>query len=307
MDDTIAFKPIYLPENKGLGNALKEALSNCTHNLVARMDSDDISVPYRFERQLNVFIDDPTVDIVGGSITEFINTPENIIGERTVETNDTAIKKDMRRRCAMNHVSVMYKKDVVLSAGGYRDWYYNEDYYLWIRMLEHGCKFENVSYPLVNVRTGSDMSSRRGGWKYFRSEQMLQKYMLDKKVIGIPRYLYNVVLRFGGEYLATNSVRQLIYKVIRKKHNGERFDREMTTDIESKCVEYPPFSVAISVYGKDNAEWFDLALESIIVKQLVKPSEVVLVVDGPIPQQIQDVIDKYTEICAGGTAKGNSI
>lgn len=300
MSETIDFKPIYLPQNKGLGNALKEALSHCSNNLVARMDSDDISAPYRFREQLNVFANNQDVDIVGGSITEFVGSPDNITGERQVALTDAEIKKDMRKRCAMNHVAIMYKKDSVLASGGYLDWYYNEDYYLWIRMLEHGCRFANVPYPLVNVRTGADMSARRGGWKYFRSEQILQKYMLNKKLINIPRYIYNVALRFGGEFIATNSVRQIIYKAIRKKYDPTTVVKINTSEDNSIETAYPPFSVATSVYGKDNAEWFDIALESIIVKQTVKPSEVVLVVDGPVPQDIQMVIDKYVKICGGG-------
>ena len=301
MAEAIAFKTIYLPQNKGLGNALKEALANCSNNLVARMDSDDISAPYRFEKQLGIFVEDQDVDIVGGSITEFVGEPDNITGERQVELTDSEIKKDMRKRCAMNHVAVMYKKDAVLASGGYLDWHYNEDYYLWIRMLEHDCKFANVPYPLVNVRTGADMSARRGGWKYFRSEQTLQKYMLEKKIISLPRYLYNIVVRFGGEFVAPNSVRQLIYKMIRKEYKPVILDDSSSTAAEDiKTDGYPPFSVATSVYGKDNAEWFDSALESIIVKQTVKPSEVVLVVDGPVPEEIEKVIEKYAKICGRG-------
>lgn len=298
MAGQIAFKPVYLPENRGLGNALKEALVNCSFNLVARMDSDDISSPFRFEIQLNTFVSNPDLDIVGSSITEFAGSPENITGERIVKLSDSDIKNDMRKRCAMNHVSVMYKKDAVLSSGGYLDWYCNEDYYLWIRMMEHGCRFANVLYPLVNVRTGSDMSARRGGWKYFRSEQTLQKYMFQKKLISLPQYIYNVMVRFGGEYIATNFMRQIIYKIVRQKYDPTVSEQRKKTSIENneKPFVYPPFSVAISVYGKDNPEWFDIALDSVI-NQTVKPSEIVLVVDGSISKEIQAVIDKYSKIC----------
>lgn len=298
MAGEIAFKPVYLSENRGLGNALKEALVNCSFNLIARMDSDDISVPSRFEIQLNTFLTNPDLDIVGSSIAEFVGSPENITGERKVELSDSDIKSDMCRRCAMNHVSVMYKKDAVLSSGGYLDWYCNEDYYLWIRMMEQGCKFANVPYPLVNVRTGSDMSARRGGWKYFRSEQTLQKYMFQKKLISLPRYIYNVMVRFGGECVATNFIRRIIYKIMRQKYDPTVSEqrRKINSESNEKLIVYPPFSVAISVYGKDNPEWFDIALDSVI-NQTVKPSEIVLVVDGTIPKEIQAVIDKYSRIC----------
>lgn len=299
MSERIEFNPIYLPKNKGLGNALSEALNYCNYDLVARMDSDDISAPYRFQLQLDAFLADSEVDIVGGTITEFVGIPNNIKGERSVEQNDAAIKRDMKKRCAMNHVAVMYKKESVQAAGGYQDWYYNEDYYLWIRMMEHGCTFANVPYPLVNVRTGDEMSARRGGWKYFRSEQLLQKYMLEHKIIAFPRYLYNVALRFGGELLAPNSVRQIIYKVLRKDYDSGKLSRIERKLSKISNSEYPSFSVATSVYKNDNPEWFDAALESITVKQTVKPSEIVLIVDGPVSDDINRVIEKYRKICAG--------
>lgn len=298
---SIAFNPIYLPENKGLGNALRVALENATHELVARMDSDDVSYPLRFQKQLAIFSSDESVDIVGGDITEFVGEETDMIGKRTVFPTDEEIKEDMKKRCAMNHVSVMYKKSAVQKSGGYIDWPWNEDYYLWIRMIQHGFRFANVPESIVNVRTGDEMSSRRGGKAYFRSEKDIQKYMYDNGMISLPRYLYNVAIRFGGEMLASNKMRSLLYKLMRKPAVGSisQDNRAMKTSTESDVV-YPPFSVATSVYKNDNPEWFDRALQSIIVDQTVKPSEVVLVVDGPISSELNAVIDKYREICGGG-------
>lgn len=296
--DTITFKPIYLEHNKGLGNAMREALTNCSNDLVARMDSDDISIHNRFELQLERLMKNPYIDIVGGNISEFICETNNIVAERVVPNFDKAIKQDMKRRCAMNHVTVMYKKEAVQDAGGYLDWSWNEDYYLWIRMLQKGCVFENIPSNLVNVRIGEDMSARRGGWKYFRSEQKLQKYMLEHKIINLPQYCYNVLLRFVGEVVATNSLRSRLFKFARKRYVSQE-NNVMERKSEMQKVKYPPFSVAMSVYAKDNAEWFDSALDSVI-NQTVKPDEIVLIVDGPVPGSIQKVIDKYTVICKSG-------
>ena len=113
----IVFKVIYFQENKGLGNALREAINHCSNELVARMDSDDISMNRRFELQLKKFIKNPYLDIVGGNITEFEGVPSNIRMERVVAKTDVDIKQDMKKRCAMNHMSVMYKKTVVQKAG----------------------------------------------------------------------------------------------------------------------------------------------------------------------------------------------
>lgn len=289
----MVLRPIYLEKNQGLGNALKVALENCNYDLVARMDSDDVSAKNRFQLQLESFMKNPRLDIVGGNITEFVGDEENITGERVVPELDADIKKYVKKRCPMNHVSVMYKKDAVNKAGGYLDWPWNEDYYLWIRMVEHGCVFGNVSESLVNVRAGEAMSARRGGMKYFESEKGIQEYMLNKKIISLPRYLYNVAIRYVGEVMVNDALRTFLFKFMRKKYKPK-----MESVLKNSLVtNYSKFSVAMSVYAGDNAEWLDRALESITIEQTVKPNEIVLVVDGPIPQEIEAVISKYVCLC----------
>ncbi|MFR5633809.1 MAG: glycosyltransferase [Monoglobales bacterium] len=293
----INFKVVYLPENQGHGNARRKSLEECTNELVALMDSDDISFSNRFEKQLSIFTDTENVDIVGGQITEFIGEPENITGKRVVPESDTDIKKFMKKRCPMNQVSVMFKKTFYDKVGGYIDWFCEEDYYLWLRMAEAGGVFANVPETLVNVRIGNAMSARRGGLKYFFSEARIQKYMYSKRIISLPRFVYNVALRFGGEVLLPNGVRTYLFKKLRDSVKNEKLDLKKGEERNHR-EEYPPFSVAMCVYGGDNPEWFDRALESIVF-QTVQPEEIVLVVDGPIPQPVQEVIDRYINLCRG--------
>lgn len=296
---SIQFRPVYLATNQGHGNARRASLANCNHSLVALMDADDISLPNRFFYQLREFIQNSGLDIVGGQITEFIGSPDNIVDRRVVPENDRDIKDYMKKRCPMNQVSVMFKKAFAESVGGYIDWYCEEDYYLWLRMAQAGGKFSNVDQTLVNVRIGDEMSARRGGWKYFLSEARLQKYMLDQKIISLPRYLYNVAIRFGGEIVVSDKIRTKLFQLMRDAKENQSSDPISQQSSDCQLTEYPPFSVAMCVYGGDNPEWFDTALESVI-NQTVPPNEIVLVVDGPIPETIQSVIDKYQTICAGG-------
>lgn len=297
----ITLKTVYLPTNQGHGNARRTSLDNCSNELVALMDSDDISIKNRFEKQLSVFHDHKSVDIVGGQITEFIGEPSNITGKRVVPESDADIKQYMKKRCPMNQVSVIFKKSFAEEVGGYIDWFCEEDYYLWIRMAEANGVFANVPDTLVNVRVGDEMSSRRGGWKYFSSEAKLQKYMLKKDIISFPRYLYNIAIRFAGEIAVPNTLRTKLFKLMREKNTNEfMVETKEKNDMDNiNKKEYPPFSVAMCVYGGDNPGWFDTALGSVI-DQTVKPDEIVLVVDGPIPDSIQQVIDKYTAICNAG-------
>ena len=123
----------------------------------------------------------------------------------------------MKRRCAMNHVSVMYKKSAVLKAGGYLDWFWNEDYYLWIRMMINGAVFANTGSVLVNVRVGEEMYKRRGGKKYFKSEVGLQKYMLNHGVISKYTYLMNCCKRWVVQIILPNSMRAMVFKVFARR------------------------------------------------------------------------------------------
>jgi len=207
-----ALKVIRLAKNVGHGNARREGLSNCTHDLVAIMDADDICIPDRFEKQLKAFKDDDSLDIVGGNITEFIGEPDNVVGKRIVPQSDAEIKEYLKTRCPMNLVTVMFKKSSVEKVGGFIDWYCEEDYYLWARMLMANQKFENISDILVNVRVGEDMYRRRGGIKYFKSEAKFQKYLLDSKIIPFSTYFVNVSKRVIVQVLMPNCIRGFIFK-----------------------------------------------------------------------------------------------
>lgn len=211
------FKVIRLEVNKGHGEARRTGLNNCTHELVALMDADDISAPDRFKKQLALFETNPELTIVGSSITEFVGEPENIVGARVVETDDAAIKADMKKRCPMNQMTVMFRKSDVEKAGGYIDWYCDEDYYLWLRLLLNGAVFANLPDYLVNVRVGKEMYQRRGGMKYFKSEAKLQKYMLDNKVIGIGTYAVNVCKRLIVQVLLPNKLRSFVFQKFARK------------------------------------------------------------------------------------------
>ena len=204
----IKFRTIYLKKNLGHGEARRRSLAESRNALVALMDADDISIENRFEKELQVFIEKPFLSVVGGQIAEFVDTPSNVTGIREVPCSHIDIANYIKKRCPMNQVSVMLKKEDVEASGGYLDWYCEEDYYLWLRMVRQGYKFENIPEVVVNVRVGEAMAERRGGWKYFKSETRLQKYMLDTRVISLPQFLYNVALRFGGELIISNGIRR---------------------------------------------------------------------------------------------------
>lgn len=211
------FNVIYLPENQGHGNARRKGLENCKYDLVALMDADDISLPDRFEKQINEFVKDDSLSIVGGNISEFIDSEENVVGYRVVPETHEQISEYLKKRCPFNQVSVMFNRKDVESVGGYIDWFWEEDYYLWLRMFLAGFKFKNVPDTLVSVRVGREMYSRRGGLKYFKSEKALQKYMLKNKIIGRGTYFGNVLKRFIVQVLLPNRLRGWVFRKFARK------------------------------------------------------------------------------------------
>lgn len=211
------YNVIWLPENKGLGNALRVGVENAKYDIVARMDSDDVSAPDRFEKQIAYMEAHPDCDVVGGQITEFIDSESNIVGKREVPCNHDEILMWLKGRCPFNHMSVTMLRSRVIAVGNYLDWHFNEDYYLWIRMAEAGYRFANLPDTLVNVRVGKEMYARRGGWKYFKSEKGLQDYMFGHKMISLPRYCYNVLGRFVIQVAMPNKLRGFIFQKLFRK------------------------------------------------------------------------------------------
>lgn len=210
-------KFVRFDKNQGHAAVRQAGLEAASFNLVAVMDADDISVPQRFELQIEAFAEHPEASVIGGQIKEFIDEPSNVVGERIVPEKDDEIKQYLKSRCPMNLVTVMYRKQDVEAVGGFMDWYCEEDYYLWIRLAEKGYKFFNVSDNLVNVRVGKEMYQRRGGWKYFKSEARLQAYMLKYGVISLPQYIYNTLGRFVVQVAMPNRLRGFIFQKLFRK------------------------------------------------------------------------------------------
>lgn len=207
-----------LEQNVGLGNALKEGMTHCGNEIVARMDSDDIAVEDRFEKQIKKFEEDSELSIVGSNIAEFIGDKDNVVSIRSVPEKHEDICKYLKKRCPFNHMTVMFKKSEVEKAGGYLHWFYNEDSYLWARMYLAGCKFANIPENLVYARINEATFQRRGGYKYYKSERDLFKFMYKNKIIGWGEYQKAKAIRFVIQVLMPNSVRKYVFlKMMRKK------------------------------------------------------------------------------------------
>lgn len=212
------FKIVKNEKNLGLGLALAKGLKECSYELVARMDTDDIAKSNRISKQLLEFENDDALSLCGGNIREFAESVENTVGLRVVPVEDREIKKYIKNRCPFNHMTVMFKKSDVLKAGNYQHLLYNEDYLLWINMLKVGCKFKNIPEVLVDVRVDTDFyADRRGGNQYFKSEKAIQDILLENKLINVFTYSKNISIRFILEKMMTPEMRSFIFKHFARK------------------------------------------------------------------------------------------
>ena len=211
-----SLKVVALPQNQGLGRALNEGLKYCSYDLVARMDTDDIAKPDRFEKQVEVFRRNPNIDVCSAWIDEFEGEWDNVISTRRLPERHEDIVCYAQSRCPINHPVVMFKKSAVIKAGGYQHFPLFEDYFLWMRMLKSGARFYNIQESLLYFRTSSDMFKRRGGWKYAMDEYRFQKVMWNMDMISVKRFLLNVLTSFPVR-IAPNQVRSWFYKKALRK------------------------------------------------------------------------------------------
>jgi len=155
---------IQLPKNVGLGLALNEGLKAVKNELIARMDSDDYSLPERCGLQVKEFEKNPALDIIGCPVLEFVGTTDNIVGKRDVPLTNEAIYKFARKRDPFNHPTVMYRKSAVEAAGYYSDYRKNQDTDLWIKMLSNGVNCMNIAEPVFKFRFDEDTYKKRKSW-----------------------------------------------------------------------------------------------------------------------------------------------
>ena len=205
------FRIICNERNLGLGTSLNIGMEHCKNELIARMDSDDISLPDRCEKQLKVFEEHPEIDIVSGTILEFSDDPNRILAIKKLPLLHNDIYKYGQVRCPFNHPCVMFKKSVVKSAGGYKAFYLFEDYFLWVRMLLYGAKARNCSEPLLKMRANSSMYSRRGGLKYANTMLGFRWWMVSVGYTSIWKFMYSALPQWFI-CVMPNTVREIIYK-----------------------------------------------------------------------------------------------
>ena len=204
-------------ENRGLGYALAYGVKACKYELIARMDTDDIARNDRFEKQLAEFEADEDLMICGSHIVEFIKDKAVVKDRRCVPLEDQEIRRKGKLRDPFNHVTVMFRKSMVLQAGNYESCLSMEDSVLWAKMLQlPNGHVKNIDDYLVYVRADEDMIERRGGLWYLKRYMAGRKRMKELGYIGTAQYYFSVFAQFLVAIMPLKLRNIVFMKLLRK-------------------------------------------------------------------------------------------
>ena len=207
---------VILEKNMGLGLALANGIVHCSYDIVARMDSDDICRNDRFEKEIPFLINNE-LDACSSHILEFEEDPSKIISARRVPLDHDAIVKYQKKRSALNHVAVIFKKSSVLKAGNYKDCPLMEDDMLWTDMILSGAKLGNIDDYLVYVRTNSSMIARRGGLSYYKKYKKARKMIRKTKFISWWDYKKTCIIQFIVCIMPSRLRKFVFFKMLHSK------------------------------------------------------------------------------------------
>lgn len=214
----VIFNVIRLKENVGHGEARKQAVLASTGDLLFIADSDDINLSNRIKNQLEYMRLNSDCDVLGATILEIDANSKRPLYQRILPLNHADILNSLKFRCPMNQAVVCVKRKAIDASGGYRTFYHNEDYDLWIRMAVSGARFANLSETLLHVRVNPEFYKRRAGFRYFKSEYRIQRNLWKYKFINIFEFSFNVGVRFIVQVIFNDEMRRLFYKrILRKK------------------------------------------------------------------------------------------
>lgn len=200
--------------NLGLGPALRKGVLESRNELIARMDSDDFCVSDRVEKQLKIFTKHPEIGMVGSFEAEFINDIGNVVAIHKVPENSKAIKQFMKRRCAVLHPTVIFKKSAVIAAGNYQEtsvYAVYEDYDLFARMIfDANIKCFNIQECLYYIRTSEDFYERRGGFKYAKTVLRFKWHLFRKKNMSLADFCISGIGQ-AAVCILPNKLREIFY------------------------------------------------------------------------------------------------
>ncbi len=203
-----------LEENVGFAKALNRGLEYCNNELIARMDTDDIAMPKRFERQYEYMRSEKDIAVCGTYIEEFDQNDSSYCNVVKLPLGGDELKKFAILRSPICHPSSMFRKSVIVKNGSYPELRLGQDYALWSVLLARGYKLSNIPEVLLKLRTNSDFFKRRG-WESFKYEVKAMQIQYREGFIGLSTFTGAVTLR-AILRLSPVFLKKIAYKALRR-------------------------------------------------------------------------------------------
>jgi glycosyltransferase involved in cell wall biosynthesis len=174
---------IQLERNVGLAAALNIGLKYCSHEYIARMDSDDVSCPERFVIQLRYMEDNKEVDIVGSYIIEIDDSGEQIGTVIKYPLSHEQCRSFFAFRSPLAHPAAFFRRSFFEKTGDYPvEIRLSEDTLLWYKGFMAGCLFANIPFVTLKYRRGVDFFEKRRNFQKAIKLLWFRFYIINRKM-----------------------------------------------------------------------------------------------------------------------------
>ncbi|MFA0038818.1 glycosyltransferase [Vibrio sp. 10N.261.52.A1] len=212
----LIYKKVVSENNVGLASGLNRLIA-CLEDerYVFRMDSDDISLPERLLKQISFMDSNPTIDISGGSICEFIMSKDNIVTTRRYPTDHLSIANVIHKFSPIAHVTVCFRKSALINLMEYPINYpLNEDIAMWFKGLRSKCIFGNIKDTLVLVRMDGAYSRRtiKKANSEFKVYFNICRWKQTLPTHAVLRYFFRLLPSCFVKVIYNSKIRQLLLK-----------------------------------------------------------------------------------------------
>lgn len=209
-DQNLIDHHLMIDNNSGLANALNLGITKSKNLLIARLDPEDEILNDRFYVQYEFLKANQDISICGSFAYEIFNKKTKLLRKPLTNLD---ISNSFQFGNPIIHSTVMFRKKSIENIGCYPLIHKCQDLFLWIKCLEGGYKFANIDLPLLRICLHSELILRRN-INYFKFEKIIYDYQLNKNLISVYVYIYQIMSRYILRTLPSK-FKIFLYRVIR--------------------------------------------------------------------------------------------
>ena len=212
-------------KNIGLVKSLNSALSYAKGDFIARMDADDISMPDRFEKQMNYLNEHPDIDLIGARCINIDEEGTELYGDGVIPGDMKLIKSCLANVDFINHPTWFFRKECSDKNKGYREITCAEDYDFLLRLITNGFKLANTNEFLVRYRIRSSGISQSNS---------LQQLLYSKHVVK----MYKDRVKYGHENESVEHLKNIKIDANQEKRYSLALERLNKSKLYKKKNEF---------------------------------------------------------------------